>query len=344
MIKPKRLQPGSTIAVISPSTGLAEKFPAVFEHGLETLKDIFGFSIKEYPTARMNSKDLYNNPRLRAADINSAFKDSEVDGILSSIGGDDSIRILEHLDIDLIKKNHKFIMGYSDSTTFLSYLNLQGLVTYYGSSVMAGFSHLQCFPDAVEEYRNILYSQSPYVIKPFSLWADRYMSWKDPENSGKVAEFLMDDVGHRWINKGTSAEGMLWGGCIEVLNMMNGTFAWPTLDDFKDRILILETSEDKPSPAYVGYMLRNYGIQGILQTIKGLIVAKPKAYSSEEKLELDREILRIAVGEFGCDSLNIITNVDFGHTEPRHILPLGIKLCIDPLEERLEFAEALFSD
>jgi len=126
--------------------------------------------------------------------------------------------------------------------------------------------------------------------------------------------------------------------------MMTGTFAWPTLDDFKDRILIIETSEDKPSPAYVGYTLRNYGIQGILQTIQGLIVAKPKAYSLKEKAELDREILGIAVGEFGCRKLNIVTNVDFGHTEPRHILPMGIKLRIDPTEEKLEFAEALFSD
>ena len=139
MIKPKRLKPGDTIAVLSPSAGAAQRFPPVFDKGLSVLRNVFGFRIKEYPTARMSSAELHDNPRARAEDINAAFADKEVDGIICSIGGDDSIRILKYLDLELIRKNHKFIMGYSDSTTFLDYLTLNGLVTYYGSSVMAGF-------------------------------------------------------------------------------------------------------------------------------------------------------------------------------------------------------------
>jgi len=343
MIKPKRLRFGDTLAVVSPSAGLAKEFPHIFDGGLETLRQVFGFSLREFPTARMGSEDLYRHPELRAEDINKAFADRDIDGIVCSIGGDDSIRILEYLDMDLIMKNPKLIMGYSDSTTFLNYLNAHGLVTYYGSSVMAGFSHLRCFPEAVEEYKRTLFTDLPYRISAFPRWAERYKNWKQPENAGEVQELHTDDVGHRWIHKSSRCEGMLWGGCIEVLNMMNGTFAWPGADFFKDRILMLETSEDKPTPAYVGYSLRNFGIQGILQNLRGIMVAKPKAYSNEEKAELDGEVKRIVIDEFGCVQANIITNVEFGHTEPRHIMPLGIRLSMDPEREMMEFVEPLFS-
>jgi muramoyltetrapeptide carboxypeptidase LdcA involved in peptidoglycan recycling len=307
------------------------------------LREAFGFKIKEFPTARMSSAELHDNPRKRADDINAAFADSEVDGIICSIGGDDSIRILKYLDLELIRKNHKFIMGYSDSTTFLGYLNLNGLATYYGSSVMAGFGYLGCFDDALAEYKRALFTDLPYELAPFAAWADRYASWGAPENAGKVFEVRRDDIGFRWLQKGPATSGRLWGGCVEVLDMMNGTFAWPSGEFWNDKILMLETSEDKPTPAYVGYILRNFGIQGILQRIKGLLVAKPKGYSSDEKRELDEEILRIAVGEFECRDLNIVTNVEFGHTEPRHIMPLGIEMRIDPASETLAFTEPLFA-
>ncbi len=291
----------------------------------------------------MSSEELHDNPRLRAEDINAAFADKEVDGIICSIGGDDSIRILKHLDLELIRNNHKFIMGYSDSTTFLDYLAMNGLVTYYGSSVMAGFGYLECFAEAVEEYKRVLFSGLPYRISPFASWADAYKNWGVLENAGKVAEIRNDDVGFRWLQKGPLAEGRLWGGCIEVLDMMNGTLAWPSAEFWNDRILMIETSEDKPTPAYVGYILRNFGIQGILPKLSGLLVAKPKSYSSEEKCELDREILKIVAGEFECRDLNIIANIEFGHTDPRHILPLGVNLKIDPVKEELAFTESLFA-
>ena len=343
MIKPKRLKPGDTIAVLSPSAGAAQRFPHVFDKGLSVLQNVFGFRIKEYPTARMSSAELHDNPRARAEDINAAFADKEVDGIICSIGGDDSIRILKYLDLELIRKNHKFIMGYSDSTTFLDYLNLNGLVTYYGPSVMAGFGYLECFDEAVEEYKRVLFSDLPYRIAPFASWADAYKNWGVPENAGKVAEIRNDDLGFRWLQKGFVTEGRLWGGCVEVLDMMNGTFAWPSAEFWNGRILMIETSEDKPTPAYVGYILRNFGIQGILPKLKGLLVAKPKAFSIDEKLELDQEIIKIVVGEFECRELNIIANIEFGHTDPRHILPLGVSMRIDPAKEELLFTESLFA-
>lgn len=343
MIKPKRLKNGDTLAVVSPSWGGPASYPHIFNKGLEILKDQLGFKIVEYPTARMSAAALYANPELRAADLNAAFKDPSVSGIICSIGGSDSVRILEHLDVDSILANPKLIMGYSDSTTILCYLNLHGLVTYHGNAVMAGFSQLACFPDALAEYRQVLFSDDEYRLAPFGQWSNAYKGWNDPENAGQVDALLGSDTGHRWIQKGPVAEGRLWGGCIEILAMINGTLAWPGRDFWNDRILFFETSEDKPSPEEVGFILRNFGVQGILQRLRGLLVAKPKDYSLEEKAALDREILKIVVGEFKCRDISIVSNIDFGHTDPRHIMPLGIMALIDPVDESISFTEPLFS-
>jgi muramoyltetrapeptide carboxypeptidase LdcA involved in peptidoglycan recycling len=342
-IKPKKLEKGDTLAVLSPSWGGPAAYPHIFDQGLKVLKEEFGFRIVEYPTARMSAATLYANPGLRAADLNAAFKDPSISGIICSIGGSDSVRILEHLDVPAILANPKLIMGFSDSTSILCYLNLHGLATYHGNSVMAGFSQLACFPDALAEYGRVLFSSGGYGLAPFGTWSNAYKDWNDPENVGKVDALLTADTGHRWIQKGLAAEGRLWGGCIEILAMINGTLAWPGKDFWNDRILFFETSEDKPTPEQVGYILRNFGVQGILQRLKGLLVAKPKDYSAEEKLALDKEVLRVVAGEFNCRDIAIVTNIDFGHTDPRHIMPLGIQTRIDPMQESIVFTEPLFS-
>lgn len=95
-IKPERLRKGDTVAVISPSWGGPSVFPHIYESGLETLIAL-GLKIKEYPTARADADQTYNNPRMRADDVNNAFEDPEVKAVIASIGGDDSIRILPYL-------------------------------------------------------------------------------------------------------------------------------------------------------------------------------------------------------------------------------------------------------
>ena len=343
MIKPKRLKKGDTLAVLSPSWDGPAAYPHIFDQGLKVLKEELGFRIVEYPTARLAASTLYADPKLRADDLNAAFKDEAIDGLICSIGGSDSVRLLEYLDVDAILANPKLIMGYSDSTSILCYLNLHGLVTYHGNSVMAGFSQLACFPDALEEYRRILFSNDEYRLEPFKQWSNAYKDWNDPENVGQVDALLTADTGHRWIQKVPAAEGRLWGGCIEILAMINGTLAWPGKDFWDDRILFIETSEDKPSPEQIGFILRNFGVQGILQKLRGLLVAKPKDYTAGEKQALDKEVLKIVVGEFKCKDISIVSNIDFGHADPRHILPLGILARIDPVDESISFIEPLFS-
>src|SRR5213594_120986 len=115
-VKPNRLKAGDTVASLSPSWGGPAIFPRIYELGVRNLKANFHLQIKEYPTTRGDPELLHGNPEMRAKDVNSAFSDREVAGIISSIGGDDSIRILSYLSKEAIKSNPKVLMGYSDTT------------------------------------------------------------------------------------------------------------------------------------------------------------------------------------------------------------------------------------
>lgn len=339
-IKPDKLQRGDTIAVVSPSWGGPSVFPHVFDNGLEVLRQKFELKIREFPTARMKADKLHSNPKTRADDINAAFADKDVKAILASIGGDDSARILRYLDLKTIRKNPKIIMGYSDTSTLLTYLNKLGLVTFNGPAIMAGFSQMNNYPDYINHVKDMLFgSNETYLYKEYKNWSNKYPNWSKSKNVGKVSKKIKNDGWH-WIQGKGIAKGRLWGGCIEVIEMMKGTDFYPNKEFWNGKILFFETSEEKPSPDYVKYALRNYGLQGVFDKISGILLGRARDYTNEEKKKLEDNVISVVSGEFGRPELPIVANMDFGHTEPQIILPLGTLAEINCKNKRFMLLES----
>ena len=329
MTKPPRLRVGDTVAVVSTSWGGPSVFPHVFDRGVDVLRRVFGLEVRELPTARMAARDLAADPRRRAEDLNAAFADPTVRAIVCSIGGTDSVRILEHLNPSLALADPKILLGFSDSATQLTFYNQAGLVTFNGPSVMAGFAQLEQFEGAAEHVRAQLFEPTAtYDYRPFGDWAVSYPDWSDASNAGAVGERRAHD-GWRWLQGGGRAEGRLFGGCADTLEGLKGTRFWPEPAFWEDRILFLETSEDKPGPETVGSWLRNYGVQGVFDRVAAVLIGRARGYSDAEKAELDEMVLRVVAREFGAENLPIVTNLDFGHTDPQWILPLGIRAEVD---------------
>ncbi len=339
-VKPERLHLGDTVAVLSLSSGAAASFPHIYENGVRNLKEIFGLKVKEYPSSKTSGDFLYRNPQKRAEELNAAFADKEVKAIISNIGGDDSVRMLKYLDKKAILSNPKIIMGLSDSTTYLSYICQLGLVTFNGPAVMSGLSQLASLPEShTNEIRSILFNPTEeYSYKSYPSYAEGYPEWSEKENTGKI-EPLKPHEGWRWLQGKRKSRGILFGGCIEALEFLKGTEFWPKKGFWRGKTLFLETSEDKPTVDQVKWMVRNYGTQGVLDKISGLMVATPMFYSDSEKKELDKAITEVVSLEFGRPDIPIVSNVLFGHTEPRHIIPLGVKVELDPVKGTIKLLE-----
>jgi muramoyltetrapeptide carboxypeptidase LdcA involved in peptidoglycan recycling len=139
------------------------------------------------------------------------------------------------------------------------------------------------------------------------------------------------------------SRGRLWGGCFEVLEMLKGTQFWPGPEFWVDRVLFLETSEEKPLPKQVMYWLRNYGAMGVFGRLSALWVGRPKDYTDAEAAELRRVVKGVVAEEWGADRLNIVMDLDFGHTDPRWALPLGVEVLTDPAAKTLAFLESPFT-
>lgn len=338
MIKSMRLKQGDLVGIVSSSWGGPSVFPRVYENGLKVLRE-WGLKVKEFPTARADADFLRNNPQIRAKDINDAFADPNVKAIFTSIGGIDSVRILPFVNKNLIMNNPKILMGYSDTTTLHTFLSLQGLVSFYGPSIMAGFSQMVSLPvDFKSHVHEILFEpKDNYEYKPYKKYCEGYPDWANKE-VGRVNTLKKNDGWH-WLQGNRKVQGELFGGCIEVLEMMKATDFWPSRDFWKGKIFFLETSEEKPSLHYIDHVLRNYGMLSVFDQISGFIFSRARDYSDKEKKELESKIISIIAGEFGKPNLPIVANFDVGHTDPQLVLPLGVKARIDCQNKKIELIE-----
>lgn len=339
-VKPPPLRPGDRVAVVSSSWGGPATFPAPYEAGLAVLRDELGLDVVEAPTARMSADELARNPRLRAETMNELFVDDSIRAIIASIGGDDAVRILPWLDTDLAVTHPKIVLGYSDFDVVSIAYHLAGLVTYNGPAVMSGLAQMGTFRDAAVHARDMLFGAAGEGTRlpSFPEWTQSNSDWSDPERAIDVVGIEPHD-GWRWMGAERTTRGRLFGGCIDVLEFVKGTRWWPNADPtwWRGRVLFLETSEEKPSLDTVRYWLRNYGSQGVFEHAEALWFGRARGYSEAEKERL-YDMLVDVVADAGGD-LPVVANLDFGHTDPRWVLPLGVEVETAPARRALTLCE-----
>ncbi len=347
MTKPHKLQAGDQVATISLSWGGPGAFPRRYEAGKRQLQDEFGLTVVETPHALCDASWLQRNPQARAQDLMEAFADPSIKAIISTIGGDDSIRILPYLDLDVIRSNPKIFMGYSDATIAHMACFKAGLVSFYGPAIMAGFAENGgMFPYMVDSVRKTLLSSAPIGnIKPHTEgWTVEMLDWADPQNQLRKRK-LNPPEGWKIIQGKGVRQGHLMGGCFEVLDWLRGTQFWPEPDRWQSAILFLETSEDAPPPNAVQYGLRAYAAMGILKRLSGILFARPGGQIPPERFtEYDKVIRQIVTEEEGLSELPIITHMDFGHTDPMFVLPYGVQAEIDCDAQRFAIIEGAVVD
>ena len=142
MIKPRHLEPGDRVAIVSLSSGILGERWAVhkLEIARERLERDFGLRVTVMPNALRGAAYLDAHPEARAADMMDAFRDPEIRAVFSAIGGDDTIRLLPYIDFDVLRNNPKIFTGFSDTTVNHLMLYKAGVVSYYGVSVMTNLS------------------------------------------------------------------------------------------------------------------------------------------------------------------------------------------------------------
>jgi len=345
--KPQKLIPGDKVATVSPSWGGPSEFPHRYQAGVRQLEAEFGLEVVEMPYTLNGADWLASNPQARADDLMQAFSDPSIKGIIATIGGNDSIRLLPFIDLNVIRDNPKVFMGYSDTTISHLICFKAGLVSFYGPAIMAGFAENGgMFPYMTGSVWKTLFQTDPVgIIEPNTDgWTVEILEWGEPANQEKKRS-LNPCTGWKFLQGEGIHQGRLLGGCIEVFDWLRGTELWPTPEAWQDAILFLETSEEAPSPANVKYMLRALAALGALKHLSGMLFGRPGGGVPLEQFEeYDHVILQIVRDEEGLVDLPIITNMDFGHTDPMFVLPYGVLAEIDCEKKQFSILESTVID
>ncbi|MRH43831.1 LD-carboxypeptidase [Aquibacillus halophilus] len=328
LVKPKKLQPGDRIATVSPSWGGAgdPELRWRYDQGIQRLKELFSLTVVSMPNSLKGSDYIYENPKARAEDLMTAFTDKSIKGIFANIGGEDSIRLLPYIDFNVIRNNPKIFMGYSDVTVSHLFCHKAGVSSFYGPAILTDFAeNIEMDPYTIDKVKRTFFSSEIIgEIQPAKEWTSERLEWIE-ENKNKRRK-MEHNQGYEVLQGFGRVQGPLIGGCIEVLEFAKGTEIWPDKKHWDNSILFFETSEEKPPPSLVKYWLRNYAAQGLLQNAKGIIFGKPQdeRYYQEYK----KEILTV-MREYNLEKLPILYNLNFGHTEPKFVLPYGALAEID---------------
>ncbi len=336
-VKPPRISPGDTVAVVSLSSGLAARFPGRLDRGVRQLAAALEVEVVLAPNAGRDDAFLRANPQARVDDWTWALTEPSIRAYVSAIGGDDSVRLLPLLDHGLLSAYPKPFVGFSDSTVTLTALGNAGVVAFHGGSVLCDWAEYGGIePGVVTSLRRALTTAEPIgELAPSGRWTEELVDWNGEERP----RVWQPNPGWRWLQGTSPVTGATIGGCLEVLEMLRGTPWWPAPERWARAVVLLETSEDAPPPGLVRRWLRGYASMGILQTIGALLVARPMGYTAEQVGELDRQVLA-ACAEAGRPDLPVVAGVDFGHTSPAYVLPMGVAVTVDPVVQAITVAEA----
>ena len=341
-MKPKCLQKGDKVAIVSLSSGLlGESFIThELELGIKRLEEL-GLVPVIMPNALKGMEYLANHPEARASDLKEAFKDDSIKGIISAIGGDDTFKLVPYLMedqefIELVKTKPKIFMGFSDTTDNHLLLNRLGLSTFYGPALITDFAELdnEMLP-YTKEYIDKLFQTDPYEIISSPVWYEERTDFSEKAiGTSRIAH--KETHGFETLNGKGIVTGKLYGGCIESLYDYFTGERYPeekeiyekynifaTEEELKEKILFLETSEEKISKEILERDLLELKNRNILSTVKGIIVGKPmdEAYYEEYK-EVYKKV-------FSDLSTPVLFNVNFGHATPRTILPYDAEVTVD---------------
>ena len=292
---PEKIKIGDTIGVVAPSNPIIDENIEEINRAKEIIENL-GFKVKFSKKLFANTNGYSATAREKAEDINKMFADKEVKMLWCAKGGENSNSTFEYLDYNIIKENPKIICGYSDITSLTNMITEKtGLVTFSGTN-----------------FKTIATDETDYSLKEA---LKRFVD-------GSL-EFGKTEQGYQTIQSGV-AEGQLIGG---NLSLTRGMVAGKYSIDFTDKILFLEELGFETGPAlasnYLYYMKQN----GVFNQVKGIWLGN---YIHESGIKLEDIVLDVIGDEFQGP---IIKSENFGHTETKTVIPIGVKAQIDTNQE-----------
>ncbi|MGJ7551253.1 S66 peptidase family protein [Pseudomonas alloputida] len=266
-----------------------------------------GYRCRIYPGVHEAEGYLAGSDEQRLQDLHAAFADPEVDAILCMRGGYGSMRLLDRLDFELIRRNPKPLIGYSDITALHTAIYQRtGLITFHGAMLNADLLGAKSQPTESSLLAQLggLLGEGDEIVHP--------------------ADFALNCV------LPGVASGRLLGGNLSMLSATLGTVAEI---DTRGCILFIE---DVNEPLYrVDRLLTHLRLAGKLEGIKGVLVGDFAGITVAALAPLLEQT-------FGPLGVPVLAGWRSGHCDPNVCLPLGAWVRLDSERQTLVLGQDLF--
>ncbi|MCR5137866.1 MAG: LD-carboxypeptidase [Oscillospiraceae bacterium] len=336
------------IAVVSLSRGIIGEPYVRFEVdiALRRLED-YGLNVRFMPHALKGLEYVKAHPEKRAEDLLQAFRDPDIDMILCAIGGDDTYRLLpwlfDHSELaDAV--TDKVFLGFSDTTVNHLMLHKVGLRSFYGQAFLPDVGELgpEMLPYTRKYFEELIRTGRIREITPSDVWYEQRACFT-PDQAGRPLP-VHPDHGYELLQGPPVFSGKILGGCIDTLyDIFDGELyadmpalcrkyrLFPDAEDWKGRILLLESSEEKPAPAKYRRALEYLRGAGVFDAVSGVLVGKPMDNTYAE------EYRKLLVKVIGRPELPVVFNLNIGHALPRCIIPFGVDAVVDTEKQSIRF-------
>ncbi len=328
---PKALAPGDTIEIVAPAKYLDKERIELAQKRLEEM----GFKVLIPRNLFRKKGFLGGSDEERAAELNAAFADPQVNAVMPGTGGYGTTRIVDKLDYDVIRRNPKILIGFSDITALhIAIHQKTGLVTFHSPLPEWGLGN--------EE------NLSPYAAKWFwrAILANSYRTgsvqllhgytiYTHPSEGPKSEDAkLFEEVPRPVTMHVGKTHGRLIGGNVSVLHALMGT---PYEIQTDGKILFLEDVGE--APYRVDRMLSTLRLAGKFDHVAGVILGQFTARKEEAKWDDDESIDDVLKEYFANLNVPVLANFPLGHVRYNATLPVGAMAELDAEEQTLRLLE-----
>ena len=318
---PNKLKSGDEVRVIALARSASDIDESVLAKSVTRLIAM-GLKVSYSKNAFSDSQRGCPTDDEKISDFHDALNDKNVKCIIAAIGGYNSNQLLDKIDWELVKDNPKIIAGYSDLTVLLhAILAKTGLVCYAAPNLY-NFG-LPPEADYTEEYfKKCLFfdSHKEYDLMDSKIYYD--FPWAYDEHSSRRA---INNRGSISLRTG-SVKGVVIGGNMCSLNLLNGTEYFPSIVD--DIILFIEDDSYDSMPEAFERNFQSIIQQPYFKQVKAILIGR---FQNDSK-STEKAIKEIISSKRINHDIAIAYNLDFGHTDPKFTYPIGGKMRVDVTE------------
>lgn len=309
---PRKLKTGDTIGLISPSS------PILDTEKLDRAIDYFekyGYRVKLGESVEKQHGYLAGSDQERLDDLHNMFADKDVKAIFCIRGGYGAIRIVDKIDFNLIRKNPKIFVGFSDITVLqLAIYQKSKLVTFAGPMVNTYFGSNEMDDYVEEQFWDLL---------------------TRPKKVGKIK----NPNGEKFfvLNKGRG-EGKLLGGNLSSMLSLSGTDYLPS---FRNSILFLE--EINEPPYKIDRMFSQLRLQKILSYARGTILCRFVDCYEQDPNKKSLSLNDVILDYFRGIDKPVLYNVKHGHIKQKITFPVGADCKLNASRGFIEITQSVVS-